>query len=147
MDALEERLRERFEAGLVTDVAPPDFATRLTILRKRVLQDGLANVDDRRRSELIARRVDANIRALEGALIRVVAFGSLTAGRSTPSSPTRCSTGSTPTSRPRTRSPCDEIQERDLRGVRRLASTSSLSPAARRRSPGRARWRCTSRAS
>jgi chromosomal replication initiator protein len=77
MDALEDRLRERFEAGLVTDVSPPDFETRLTILRKRVLQDGLDGIDAPA-LELIAGRVDQNIRALEGALIRVVAFASLT---------------------------------------------------------------------
>ena len=77
MDALEDRLRERFEAGLVCDVRPPDRATRLTILRKRVAQDDVGEVDPAA-LELIADRVDANIRALEGALIRVVAFGSLT---------------------------------------------------------------------
>ncbi len=80
LGALEDRLRERFEAGLVTDVRPPDETTRRTILRKRVQQDGVAATDpvaiDR-----IAERVDTNIRALEGALIRVVAFASLT-GRS-----------------------------------------------------------------
>jgi chromosomal replication initiator protein len=77
LDALEDRLRERFEAGLVCDVRPPDAATRLTILRKRILQDGIAGVEPDA-LELIAARVDTNIRALEGALIRVVAFGSLT---------------------------------------------------------------------
>jgi chromosomal replication initiator protein len=77
MDALEERLRERFEAGLVCDVAPADRATRMTILRKRVAQDDVGDVAEGA-LELIADRVDANIRALEGALIRVVAFGSLT---------------------------------------------------------------------
>ena len=77
MGALEDRLRERFEAGLVCDVKPPDFGTRLTILRKRVLQDGVRGVDPDA-LELIAERVDSNIRALEGALIRIVAFGSLT---------------------------------------------------------------------
>jgi chromosomal replication initiator protein len=77
MDALEGRLRERFEAGLVCDVAPADRATRLTILRKRVAQDDVGDVGESA-LELIADRVDANIRALEGALIRVVAFGSLT---------------------------------------------------------------------
>jgi chromosomal replication initiator protein len=77
LDALEDRLRERFEAGLVCDVRPPDPGTRLTILRKRVLQDGIAGVEPAA-LELIAARVDTNIRALEGALIRVVAFGSLT---------------------------------------------------------------------
>jgi chromosomal replication initiator protein len=77
MDALEDRLRERFEAGLVCDVRPADRATRLTILRKRVAQDDVGEVDPQA-LELIADRVDTNIRALEGALIRVVAFGSLT---------------------------------------------------------------------
>ena len=77
MDALEDRLRERFEAGLVTDIKPPDFGTRLTILRKRVIQDDLRGVAPDA-LELIAERVDQNIRALEGALIRVVAFASLT---------------------------------------------------------------------
>ena len=77
MEQLEDRLRERFEAGLVCDVLPADRATRLTILRKRVAQDGLADIDPAA-LELIADRVATNIRALEGALIRVVAFSSLT---------------------------------------------------------------------
>jgi chromosomal replication initiator protein len=77
LEALEDRLRERFESGLVCDVQPADRATRLTILHKRVAQDGLAGVDPAA-LELIADRVATNIRALEGALIRVVAFSSLT---------------------------------------------------------------------
>jgi chromosomal replication initiator protein len=77
MKSLEDRLRERFEAGLVCDVRAADRATRLTILRKRVAQDDVGEVDPLA-LELIADRVDANIRALEGALIRVIAFGSLT---------------------------------------------------------------------
>jgi chromosomal replication initiator protein len=77
LQALEDRLRARFEAGLVTELGPPDLATRLTILRKRVHQDGLDGVDPGA-LELIAERVDRSIRALEGALIRVVAFASLT---------------------------------------------------------------------
>ena len=77
LDALEDRLRERFEAGLVTDVRPPDAGTRRTILRKRVQQDALEGVDPDA-VDLIAEHVDSNIRALEGALIRVVAYGSLT---------------------------------------------------------------------
>ena len=77
MEALEDRLRERFEAGLVTDVRAPDYETRLTILRKRVHQDRV-DAADHAALELIADRIDANIRALEGALIRIVAFGSLT---------------------------------------------------------------------
>ena len=83
LDALEDRLRERFEAGLVTDVRPPDLGTRRTILRKRVQQDALHDVDPDA-VDLIAEHVDSNIRALEGALIRVVAYGSLTGRPVTP---------------------------------------------------------------
>jgi chromosomal replication initiator protein len=74
---LEERLRERFEAGLVTDVRAPDSTTRLAILRKRVQQDAVGEPEPAA-LELIAERVTDNVRALEGALIRVIAFGSLT---------------------------------------------------------------------
>ncbi len=77
LDALEDRLRERFEAGLVADVRPPDLTTRRTILRKRVQQDGLEGVDPAA-VEVIAERVETHIRALEGALIRVAAYASLT---------------------------------------------------------------------
>ena len=75
--AIEERLRERFEAGLVVDIHPPDWLTRVAILRKRVALDGIP-VDDDAVLELIAERVTSNVRALEGALIRVVASHSLT---------------------------------------------------------------------
>ena len=78
--ALEDRLRERFEAGLVADIRPPDLATRLTILRKRVHHDTSRSTDPDA-LQVIAERVALNVRALEGALIRVVAFASLT-GRS-----------------------------------------------------------------
>jgi chromosomal replication initiator protein len=74
---IEQRLRDRFEAGLVADIAPPDHATRVAILRKRAALDHLA-IADPAVLELIADRVADNIRALEGALIRVVAFHSLT---------------------------------------------------------------------
>jgi chromosomal replication initiator protein len=67
----------------VADVAPPDFGTRRTILRKRVQQDALDGVDPAA-VDLIAERVDSNVRALEGALIRVVAYGSLTGRPVTP---------------------------------------------------------------
>jgi chromosomal replication initiator protein len=78
LEALEDRLRERFEAGLVTAIAPPDLATRLTVLRKRVQHDDVVLEDGEEVLTLIARRVPTNVRALEGALIRVVAFASLT---------------------------------------------------------------------
>jgi len=77
LNALEDRLRERFEAGLVTAIAPPDVSTRLTVLRKRAQHDGVELADDGV-LPLLADRVPHNVRALEGALIRVVAFASLT---------------------------------------------------------------------
>ena len=74
---LEERLRSRFEWGLITDVQPPDVETRIAILRKKVNTDGIA-IPDPEVLTLIAHRVSTNIRELEGALTRVVAFSSLT---------------------------------------------------------------------
>ncbi|HWF50876.1 MAG TPA: chromosomal replication initiator protein DnaA [Solirubrobacteraceae bacterium] len=74
---IEERLRERFESGLVADISPPDFATRLTILSKRAALDRI-ELGDQAVLELIATRITSNIRVLEGALIRIVAFHSLT---------------------------------------------------------------------
>ena len=77
LGALEERLRERFEAGLVTDIGHPDRVMRTAILRKRADQDGLA-IEDDDVIEAIADRIGGSVRELEGALIRVVAFASLT---------------------------------------------------------------------
>jgi chromosomal replication initiator protein len=77
---LEERLRSRFEWGLITDIQPPDLETRIAILRKKVKTDGI-NVSDPQVLSFIASRISTNIRELEGALTRVVAFSSLT-GRS-----------------------------------------------------------------
>ena len=83
LQALEDRLRERFQAGLVADIRPPDPATRMTILRKRAQHDNIELADEQP-LELIAQRIDTNVRALEGALIRVVAFSSLTGRPLTP---------------------------------------------------------------
>ncbi len=75
--ALEDRLRERFESGLVTAIEPPDYPTRLAVLRKRAQHDGV-HLADAGVLDLLAERAPHNVRALEGALIRVVAFASLT---------------------------------------------------------------------
>ena len=72
---MEERLRNRFRWGLCVDVQPPDLETRIAILQLKAQRDGIAVPDDV--LELIATRFEQNIRELEGALLRVVAFASL----------------------------------------------------------------------
>ncbi|MGH3786408.1 MAG: chromosomal replication initiator protein DnaA [Pseudonocardiaceae bacterium] len=75
LGTLEDRLRTRFEWGLITDIQPPELETRIAILRKKAAGDRLAAPDDV--LEFIAARIERNIRELEGALIRVTAFASL----------------------------------------------------------------------
>ncbi len=73
---LEDRLRSRFEWGLITDIQPPDLETRIAILRKKAIIEGFTMPNDV--MVFIASRIDNNIRELEGALIRVIAYASLT---------------------------------------------------------------------
>jgi chromosomal replication initiator protein len=75
LTTLEDRLRSRFEWGLITDIQPPELETRIAILRKKAAQDKLNAPDDV--LEFIASKISTNIRELEGALIRVTAFASL----------------------------------------------------------------------
>ncbi|PPA68469.1 chromosomal replication initiator protein DnaA [Jeotgalibacillus proteolyticus] len=72
---LEDRLRSRFEWGLITDITPPDLETRIAILRKKARAEGLDIPNEA--MLYIANQIDSNIRELEGALIRVVAYSSL----------------------------------------------------------------------
>jgi chromosomal replication initiator protein len=75
LSTLEDRLRTRFEWGLLTDIQPPDLETRIAILRKKAAQEKLNAPPDV--LEFIASKIQSNIRELEGALIRVTAFASL----------------------------------------------------------------------
>jgi len=82
MVTLEERLRSRFEWGLAADIQPPDLETRLAILRSKSERAGRTVPDEI--LETIARRVQSNIRELEGALNRIVAFADLSGSPLTP---------------------------------------------------------------
>ena len=75
LDGFEDRMRSRFEWGLITDVQPPDLETRIAILRKKSAQERLSAPPEV--LEFIASKISTNIRELEGALIRVTAFASL----------------------------------------------------------------------
>ncbi len=76
LSTLTDRLRNRFQWGLITDVQPPDLETRIAILRKKAVQERLSAPPEV--LELIATKVQRNIRELEGALIRVTAYANLT---------------------------------------------------------------------
>ena len=75
LSGFEERMRSRFEWGLITDINPPDLETRIAILRKKAVGEGLQAPGDV--LEFIASKISTNIRELEGALIRVTAFANL----------------------------------------------------------------------
>ena len=75
LETLEDRLRTRFEWGLITDIQPPELETRIAILRKKAAGERMAAPPEV--LEFIADRIERNIRELEGALIRVTAFASL----------------------------------------------------------------------
>ena len=76
MPMLDERMRSRFDGGLITDIQPPDLETRIAILHTKAKMEGVEVPDSV--LSFVAERVSSNIRELEGALIRVVAYGRLT---------------------------------------------------------------------
>ena len=82
LSGLENRLVSRFEWGLVVDVRPPDYETRMAILRKKAADDGLSIGDEV--IDLIARSCTSSVRELEGAVIKLLAFSSLTHQEITP---------------------------------------------------------------
>jgi len=79
INPLEERLKSRFEWGLLADIGKPDFETRIAILRKKANTEGIDVSDEV--TEYIARTVESNIRELEGALTRTIAYASLTGAK------------------------------------------------------------------
>ena len=83
LGGLEDRLRERFHCGLVAALEPPDLDARVTIMRKRAHADGLEGIDESTLDE-VARLAPESVRGLEGALIRLVAYSSLTGEEPTP---------------------------------------------------------------
>jgi chromosomal replication initiator protein len=105
---LEDRLRSRFEWGLITDVQPPDLETRIAILRKKAIADNLDVPSEV--LAFIADRVDTNIRELEGALIRVVAYSALMNQPVTPELASEALKDIMPDSRPKVIS-IQEIQQ------------------------------------
>ena len=149
LQALEDRLRERFEAGLVADIKPPELATRLAILRKRAHHDGI-ELGDPEVLPAIAERVTLNVRALEGALIRIVAFSSLTGRALTAELAREVLDGLYPASAAAPSASGRGPSARSRRPCARTSASpprSSSRPPAQPASPGRGRWRCTSRAS
>src|SRR5690625_1916647 len=73
---LKDRLHSRFECGLITDISPPDLETRIVILNKKAKAEGLEDIPNDVML-YIANQINTNIRELEGALIRVIAYSSL----------------------------------------------------------------------
>lgn len=99
MDILEDRIRSRFEWGLLADIQSPDYETRIAILRKKQELDGYSVSDDV--IEYIASNIKSNIRELEGALNKIIAYANLENVKSTLILQSRCCATSSPRTRRR----------------------------------------------
>ena len=140
---LADRLRSRFEWGLLVDVQPPDIETRIAILHKRVAADRV-RIADPELLPAIARRVPTNIRELEGALTRVLAYASLT-GRPASAALVRETLRDLPDAdRPRLRG---DDQAGRLGGLRHPGHRARVGQALAGRRRARGSWRCISAAS
>ena len=134
---LEDRLRSRFEMGLMTDIQPPDLETRIAILSNRAEQEGY-DLHDPEVLEVIASRVSTNVRALEGALIRVVAHSSISGRPITASLAKEVLEGVLPGRRGALNHRGDPAGGLlPLRGVARGTRKRSAHPADRHPAPGR----------
>jgi chromosomal replication initiator protein len=150
LQALEDRLRARFESGLVTDVSSPDHLMRTAVLRKRAQQDGI-DVPDPAILDIIAGRIEGSVRELEGGLIRVVAFASLTGRPLTVALADEVLAGLYPRAIARAGTPPADPPSASSRSSSASTSRSrarSCSPrAGPRGSPSLASWPCISPAS
>ena len=132
LSTLEERLRDRFEWGLTVPVDRPTLATRLIVLRRLVRESGVETVGDETLA-VLARRIDANIRQLHGALTRVIAHASLRARPLTPELVEEV----IPAAKPVTAGPIETIQEVAARSFD--LSRESITGRSRAAKPLRAR--------
>ena len=143
---LEARLRSRFEWGLITDIQPPDLETRIAILRKKVKTDRIHIADPQLLTLHRRAAISTNIRELEGALTRVVAFSSLTGRPMT----VELAAGRAQDVFPQgevAQVSIERIQEIVCERFRMTLERALQRTSARRTSSTRARSRCTSRAS
>ena len=142
---LEDRLRSRFEWGLITDIQPPEFETRLAILRKKAEAEHLDGIPDDVLA-FIADNVIDNIRELEGSLIRVAAYSSLHRVPLSEDVAKEVLADLLPATQPRVITP-QLILDDDRQDVRLHRSTTSAARAGAGRSSPPARSACTCSAS
>ncbi len=141
---LEDRLVSRFEWGLVTDIKPPDFETRVAILRNKVEEDGLEISGMEEVLDFIARHCTSSVREIEGAVIKLLAYSSLTR-REITIDLAREALGGVLRDAPgegRSLTP-DLVRQQGRRGVERLGGGAAVQEADQGSHGARVRSRCT----